>query len=125
MNSTLPIKVSLYLSLMSEKAASADENSQFSLKVLKLSDVNALNCEDPIKGGRMNRSRVRWFSQTKGFGFLDNPEGQDIYVHYTSIRSSTMDGIGEGSVVEYDLMETERGPEAMNVYIVSNPPSLF
>ena len=61
---------------------------------------------------------VKWFSDEKGFGFLEQDNGQDVFVHHTSI---TMDGfrtITEGQNVEFDLEQSDRGPRAVNVRIV-------
>lgn len=66
----------------------------------------------------MVRGRVKWFSQIKGFGFLDNGSGEDVYVHYTAIVSRGADGLHEGQEVEFDVLDTGRGLEASNVIVV-------
>lgn len=65
----------------------------------------------------MVRGRVKWFSQTKGFGFLEQVDGTDVYVHYTAIRSDEKN-LNEGQDVEFDVLDTERGLEATNVLVM-------
>ncbi len=58
---------------------------------------------------------VKWFSDRKGYGFIEQEEGGDIFVHFSSI---TMDGfktLAEGDRVTFDVEETDRGPSASNV----------
>ena len=52
----------------------------------------------------MVRGRVKWFSQTKGFGFLELTNGQDVYVHYTAIATQRSMILREGQVVEFDVL---------------------
>jgi CspA family cold shock protein len=58
---------------------------------------------------------VKWFSDEKGFGFIEQEDGSDVFVHHTAI---TMDGfrtVTEGQRVEFDLEQSDRGPRAVNV----------
>ena len=58
---------------------------------------------------------VKWFSDRKGYGFIEQEDGGDIFVHFSSI---TMDGfktLAEGDRVTFDVEETDRGPSASNV----------
>lgn len=58
---------------------------------------------------------VKWFSNQKGYGFISDAEGNDIFVHYTGL---TMDGyrtLEEGQAVEFEVTEGEKGPQAVNV----------
>ena len=66
----------------------------------------------------MHRGRVKWFSQTKGFGFLQLGDGQDVYVHYTAISRRAASSLEEGQVVEFDVLDTGRGLEASNVMVM-------
>ena len=66
----------------------------------------------------MHRGRVKWFSQTKGFGFLQLNDGKDVYVHYTAVASRTEKVLREGQVVEFDVLDTGRGLEASNVMVM-------
>lgn len=69
----------------------------------------------------MTRGRVKWFSQMKGYGFLEGDSGQDVYVHYTAV-SSQLDNFNEGTCVEFDVLDTERGLEATNVRVMEAAP---
>lgn len=63
----------------------------------------------------MTNGIVKWFSDKKGFGFIEQEEGGDIFVHYSAI---TMDGfrtLSEGERVQFEIEDTERGPAAKNV----------
>ena len=58
---------------------------------------------------------VKWFSEQKGYGFIQQEEGQDIFVHYSSINMPGFKTLAEGEKVSFDLEEGDRGPVAKNV----------
>ncbi len=58
---------------------------------------------------------VKWFSDKKGFGFIEQEEGGDIFVHHTSIKMSGFRTLSEGDRVSFDIEESDRGPVAKNV----------
>ena len=58
---------------------------------------------------------VKWFSDKKGYGFIEQEEGQDIFVHYSSINSPGFKSLSEGDQVSFDVEESDRGPVAKNV----------
>lgn len=66
------------------------------------------------------QGRVKWFNNEKGYGFIDYPEGEDIFVHYSAIKQDGYKSLSEGQVVEFDLIETAKGLQAINVLAVSN-----
>ena len=66
----------------------------------------------------MTQGRVKWFSDEKGFGFLEKENGQDVFVHHSAIRMEGFRSITEGQQVEFDLEQGDRGPRATNVRIV-------
>lgn len=58
---------------------------------------------------------VKWFSDKKGFGFIEQENGGDIFVHHTSINMSGFRTLAEGERVTFDVEQSERGPVAKNV----------
>lgn len=66
------------------------------------------------------QGRVKWFNNDKGYGFIDYPEGEDIFVHYSAIKQDGYKTLSEGQVVEFDLIETAKGLQAINVLAVEN-----
>ncbi|KAF1083340.1 MAG: Cold shock protein CspD [Candidatus Rifleibacterium amylolyticum] len=64
------------------------------------------------------QSRVKWFDNVKGYGFIENTDGQDIFVHYKQIAGDGYKTLREGQQVEFELSEGEKGPLAVNVKIL-------
>ena len=60
---------------------------------------------------------VKWFNNEKGYGFIDYSENEDIFVHYSAIRHEGYKTLAEGQVVNFDLIETPKGLQAINVTI--------
>ena len=63
----------------------------------------------------MARGIVKWFSEKKGYGFIEQDGGRDIFVHYTSINTPGFKTLAEGERVSFDVEENDRGPVAKNV----------
>ena len=59
--------------------------------------------------------KVKWFNDAKGYGFLDNGEMEDIFVHYSAILSDGYKTLVEGQYVKFDLVRTDKGLQAKNV----------
>ena len=59
--------------------------------------------------------RVKWFNNEKGYGFIDHASGEDIFVHYSAIRQDGYKTLSEGQRVVFDLIETPKGLQAINV----------
>ena len=58
---------------------------------------------------------VKWFNNEKGYGFIDFRENEDIFVHYSAIKQDGYKTLTEGQRVEFDLIETPKGLQAINV----------
>ncbi|MAE66330.1 MAG: cold-shock protein [Phycisphaeraceae bacterium] len=58
---------------------------------------------------------VKWFDPKKGFGFIEGPDGRDVFVHYTQIQGEGFRSLKDGESVEYDLIEGDKGLQARQV----------
>jgi len=67
----------------------------------------------------MASGTVKWFDEKKGYGFISPQEGPDIFVHYSGILGEGFKTVTEGDVVEFDIVQGEKGPKAENVTIKS------
>ncbi len=59
--------------------------------------------------------RVKWFNDSKGYGFIEQEGGQDIFVHYTAIQGEGFKSLAEGQKVEFEIIEGAKGPQATKV----------
>ena len=64
------------------------------------------------------KGRVKWFSEAKGYGFIEREEGDDVFVHYTAITAEGFRTLQEGQEVEFDVVQGTKGPQAENVTLV-------
>jgi len=63
----------------------------------------------------MSEGTVKWFNPRKGYGFIGTADGQDVFVHYSSITADGFKTLDEGDSVTFDIVEGEKGPRAANV----------
>ncbi len=62
--------------------------------------------------------RVKWFNNDKGYGFIDFKQNEDIFVHYSAIELDGYKTLNEGQLVEFKLIETSKGYQAINVKLI-------
>lgn len=65
----------------------------------------------------MANGTVKWFNDNKGYGFIQNEDGTDIFVHYSAINNSGFRSLNEGDKVTFDVEEGQKGPAAANVSV--------
>jgi CspA family cold shock protein len=58
---------------------------------------------------------VKWFNPEKGFGFIEREDGEDVFVHFSSIKNDGFKTLQEGQKVQFDVEKGQRGPQASNV----------
>ena len=63
----------------------------------------------------MVKGTVKWFNEKKGFGFLAQEDGDDVFVHHTSIQGEGFKTLNEGQEVEFEIQDGPKGPQALNV----------
>jgi CspA family cold shock protein len=63
----------------------------------------------------MIKGTVKWFNESKGFGFITKEDGGDVFVHYTAIQSNGFKSLAEGQAVSFEVVDGPKGPEAANV----------
>ena len=61
------------------------------------------------------KGTVKWFNDSKGYGFIQHQEGDDVFVHFSAISGDGFRTLAEGEAVEFELLDTERGPQAATV----------
>lgn len=63
----------------------------------------------------MLQGTVKWFSAEKGYGFIEQESGDDVFVHFSAIQEDGYRTLNEGQKVEFEIVEGDRGPQAANV----------
>jgi CspA family cold shock protein len=61
---------------------------------------------------------VKWFNDDKGFGFIEREGGEDVFVHFSSIRGDGFKSLSDGQQVEFTLGEGQKGPQALDVSMI-------
>ncbi len=65
----------------------------------------------------MPKGKVKWFNDSKGYGFIEQEGGEDVFVHYTAIAGEGYRTLTEGSEVEFEIQADAKGPRATNVVV--------
>ena len=68
-----------------------------------------------VLGGSTMKGTVKWFNAKKGFGFISDETGKDVFVHYSALQMDGFKVLDEGEEVEFDVVNGEKGPQASNV----------
>lgn len=64
----------------------------------------------------MSTGKVKWFNESKGYGFIEpDGGGRDVFVHFSAIQGDGYKSLTEGQVVEFEIVQGEKGPQASNV----------
>ncbi len=66
----------------------------------------------------MTKGTVKWFNNQKGFGFITDETGKDVFVHFTGLNMEGFKTLEENQSVEFDVVDGEKGPQAVNVTVV-------
>ena len=70
------------------------------------------------ENGTMADGIVKWFNERKGYGFIEQNEGPDVFVHHSGINATGFKSLNEGDRVSFDIEEGQKGPRAVNVTVV-------
>lgn len=97
-----------------EKETTEEEATEKEATEEEATEQEAASPSDSSSGDQKN-GRVKWFNNSKGYGFIERDDGPDVFVHYSSIGGDGYKSLREGEEVTFSIVDGAKGPQAANV----------